>query len=77
MGRIGAKLGKAVGGILASEAANSKYGKKLIGMGIGNKKLANSAGQAAGAKVGSLLPFKNGGVAVVVKAPRKKRKSKK
>lgn len=77
MARIGKRIGSAVGGILASEAANSKYGKKLIGMGIGNKKLATSAGQAAGAKLGSLLPFARGGVAVVVKAPRKKRKARK
>lgn len=77
MGRIGKRLGSAVGGILGSEAAKSKVGRRLIGMGIGNKKLATSTGQMAGAKLGSLLPFKNGGVAVVVKAPRKKRKTKK
>jgi len=77
MGRIGKKLGKAVGGILGSEAAKSKIGRKLIGMGIGNNKLATSGGQMAGAKLGSLLPFAKGGVAVVVKAPRKARKSKK
>lgn len=77
MGRIGQKLGKAVGGILGSEAANSKLGRKLIGMGIGSKKLATSAGQAGGAKLGSLLPFKSGGVVMLVKKPRKVRKSKK
>ena len=77
MGRIGQKLGRAVGGILGSEAAKSKIGRKLIGMGIGNKRLASTAGQAAGGKLGALLPFKNGGVVMVVKKPRKARKSKK
>lgn len=77
MGRIGKKLGAAVGGILGSEAANSKVGRKMIGLGLGNKKMATSAGTMAGAKLGSLLPFARGGVAVVVKAPRKKRKARK
>ena len=77
MGRIGAKLGKAVGGILGSEAAKSKVGRKLIGMGIGNRKLATGAGQKAGEKLGQLLPFKNGGVVMVVRPVRKKRKAKK
>ena len=77
MGRIGQKVGRAVGGILGSEAAKSKIGRKLIGMGIGNKRLASTAGQKAGEKLGSLLPFKNGGVVMVVKKPRKARKSKK
>jgi hypothetical protein len=77
MGRIGQKLGRAVGGILGSEASKSKIGRKLIGMGIGNKQLATSAGQKAGEKLGSLLPFKNGGVVMVVRKPRKARKSKK
>jgi hypothetical protein len=77
MGRIGKKIGSALGGILGSEAANSKIGRKLIGMGIGNKKLATSAGQMAGNKLGSLLPFKSGGVVMVVKKPKKARKSKK
>jgi len=74
MGRIGKKLGKALGGILGSEAANTKIGRKLIGMGIGNKKLATSGGQAAGEKLGNLLPFKKGGIVMVVKKPRKSKK---
>jgi hypothetical protein len=49
----------------------------MIGLGLGNKKLATSAGTMAGAKLGSLLPFARGGVAVVVKAPRKNRKARK
>ena len=77
MGRIGEKVGRAVGGILGSEAAKSKIGRKLIGMGIGNKRLASGLGAKAGEKVGALLPFKSGGVVMVVKKPRKARKSKK
>lgn len=77
MGRIGAKLGSAVGGILGSEAAKSSLGRKLINMGIGNKKLATSAGQKAGQRIGELLPFKNGGVVMVVRKPRKAKKGKK
>lgn len=77
MGRIGKKVLGAAGGILGSEAAKSKIGRKLIGMGIGNRKLATSVGRQAGERLGQLVPFKNGGVAVVVKAPRKARKSKK
>lgn len=73
MGRIGEKLGSAVGGILGSEAAKSSLGRKLIGMGIGNRQLATSAGRKAGAKLGQLLPFKNGGVVMVVKKPRKRK----
>ena len=76
MGRLGSKLGGALGGILGSAAAKSKLGKKLIGMGIGNKRLATTGGRMAGEKLGQLLPFKNGGVVMVVKKSRK-RKSKK
>jgi len=76
MGRIGAKLGSAVGGILGSEAAKSSLGRKLIGMGIGNKQLATSAARRAGEKLGQLLPFKKGGVVMVVKKPRKRRSKK-
>ena len=74
MGRIGKKLGKSIGGILAGEASKNKYARKAFGMGLGNKKLLVSGGQRLGEKVGDLLPFKNGGKVVVVKAPRKSRK---
>jgi hypothetical protein len=74
MGRIGRKIGKALGGILGSEASKNKYAKKAFGMGIGNKKLVQSGGQKLGEKIGDILPFKNGGKVVVVKKPRKSRK---
>lgn len=77
MGRLGKKLGSAVGGILGSEVAKSGLARKAFGMGIGNQKLVKDSGRKLGEKVGSLLPFKQGGVVMVVKAPRKKRKSKK
>jgi hypothetical protein len=73
MGRIGKKIGKALGGILGSEASKNKYAKKAFGMGIGNKKLLVTGGQKLGEKVGSFVPFARGGVAVVVKAPKKRR----
>lgn len=76
MGRLGKKLGSAVGGILGSEVSKSGLAKKAYGMGLGNEKLVKSAGRKLGEKVGSLLPFKNGGVVVVVKAPRKRRSKK-
>lgn len=77
MGKLGRKLGSAVGGILGSEVAKSGLAKKAFGMGIGNQKLVKDSGRKLGEKVGSLLPFKNGGVVVVVKAPKKSRKGKK
>lgn len=76
MGRIGRKIGSALGGILAGEAAKTGLAKKAFGMGIGNKKLLTTGGQTLGSKVGDLIPFKNGGVVMVVKKPRK-RKSRK
>ena len=76
MARLGKKLLGAVGGILGKEVSKTGLAKKAFGMGIGNERLVKSAGRKLGEKVGSLLPFKNGGVVVVVKAPRK-RKSKK
>jgi hypothetical protein len=76
MGRLGKKLLGAVGGILGSEASKSGLAKKAYGMGLGNEKLVKSTGRKLGEKVGSLLPFKNGGVVVVVKAPRKRRSKK-
>jgi len=77
MGRIGRRLGSALGGILAGEAAKNKYAKKAFGMGLGNKRLAVTGGQKLGEKVGDFLPFARGGVVVVVKKPRKARKSRK
>lgn len=76
MGRIGRKIFKALGGIAGSELAKNKYAKKAFGMGIGNKKLLVGGGQKLGEKVGNLVPFARGGVAVVVKAARKRRTKK-
>lgn len=76
MGKLGRRIGSAVGGILGSEASRSGLAKKAYGLGIGNEKMVKSAGRKLGEKVGSLLPFKSGGVVMVVKAPRK-RKAKK
>lgn len=76
MPRLGRRIGGAIGGILGSEVSKSGLAKKAYGMGLGNEKLVKSAGRKLGEKVGSLLPFKNGGVVVVVKAPRKRRSKK-
>lgn len=76
MGRIGRKIGKAIGGIAGSEIAKNKYAKQAFGMGIGNRNLLVSGGQKLGEKVGDLIPFKNGGVVMVVKKPRKRRSKK-
>lgn len=76
MGKLGKRLGSAVGGILGSHVAKSDIAKKAYGMGVGNEKLVKSAGRKLGEKVGSLLPFKSGGVVMVVKAPRKRRSKK-
>jgi len=76
MGRIGRKIGRALGGIAGSELAKTKVGRKLIGMGIGNKKVATSLGQKGGERLGDILPFANGGKVVVIRAPRKRRSRK-
>lgn len=73
MARIGRKIGRALGGIAGSELAKTKLARKAFGMGIGNKKLLVSGGQKLGEKAGDILPFKNGGRVVVIKAPRKRR----
>lgn len=76
MGKIGRKIGKALGGIAGSELAKTKLARKAFGMGIGNKKLLVSGGQQLGSKAGDILPFANGGKVVVIKAPRKRRSRK-
>jgi hypothetical protein len=76
MGKLGKKIGGAIGGILGGEASKSGLAKKAYGMGIGNQKLVKDTGRKLGEKVGSLLPFKNGGVVMVVRSPRKRRTKK-
>ena len=41
-------------------------------MGVGDKRLATNSGRMAGEKLGELLPFKRGGIVMVVKKSRKK-----
>lgn len=72
-GKIGRQIGGAVGGILGAQAAKSAIAKRAFKLGLGNAALVKRAARAGGEKAGSLLPFKSGGLVVVVRAPRKRR----
>lgn len=72
-GKLGKQLGGAVGGILGGAAAKSAIAKRAFKLGLGNAALVKRAGRAGGERIGSLLPFKSGGVVVVIKSPRKRR----
>ena len=72
-GKIGKQLGGAIGGILGAHAAKSAIAKRAFKLGLGNAALVKRAARAGGEKAGSVLPFKSGGLVVVVKAPRKRR----